>query len=220
MYEIILFDLDGTITDSGLGITNSVAYALKKMNIEIGNRSTLYKFIGPPLRESFMQLYNVPEDHIKTAIAFYREYYQDKGMFENKVYEGIEELLKALKTSNKKLVVATSKPELFATKILKYFNLTQYFDAICGANMDETRIKKDEVIQYAIETVGATDTSRILMVGDREHDVLGAKKHKIDVAGVLFGFGSRDELKEAGATYIVKDVSELKKICLRKVTNA
>ena len=174
MYDVILFDLDGTLTDSALGITNSVAYSLKKYGIEVADRTELYKFIGPPLQESFEKYYSFSPEEAKRAVEYYREYYREKGIFENVVYEGIESLLKMLYASGKTLLVATSKPEEFAKTILKHFNLEKYFTYIAGANMDGTRTKKDEVICYALQNGHISDRSKVLMVGDREHDILGA----------------------------------------------
>lgn len=209
MYDVILFDLDGTLTDSGLGITNSVAYSLKKYGIEVADRAELYKFIGPPLKESFEKYYGFSAEELKKAVEYYREYYTDKGMFENSVYEGIEELLKEIRKAGKMAVVATSKPEIFARKILEHFGLAKYFSYIVGANMDETRTKKDEVISYVLESCDIPDKSKVLMIGDREHDILGAKRNGLDSLGVLFGFGNREELKKAGADYIAETVKDI-----------
>ncbi len=209
MYDVILFDLDGTLTDSGPGITNSVAYSLKKYGIEVADREELYKFIGPPLKESFEKYYGFSAEESKKAVEYYREYYTDKGMFENSVYEGIEELLKEIRKAGKMAVVATSKPEIFARKILEHFGLAKYFSYIVGANMDETRTKKDEVISYVLESCDIPDKSKVLMIGDREHDILGAKRNGLDSLGVLFGFGNREELKKAGADYIAETVKDI-----------
>lgn len=209
MYDVILFDLDGTLTDSGLGITNSVAYSLKKFGIEIDDRTELYKFIGPPLRESFEKYYGFSPEEARKAVEYYREYYTDKGLFENTVYEGIEELLKEIRDSGKRAIVATSKPEVFAKRILEHFGLAKYFAYIVGANLDETRTKKDEVIAHVLESCEIPDRSKVLMVGDREHDILGAKKMGLDSLGVLFGYGDYEELKRAGATYIAETVRDI-----------
>ena len=211
MYDIVLFDLDGTLTDPGLGITNSVAYALKKWNIEVADRTTLYKFIGPPLSDSFKRYYGFSEEDSLKAIEYYREYFRDKGIFENEVYEGVVDLLETLRAQGKKVVLATSKPEGFAKTILEHFQLAKYFDFVAGASMDESRNKKGAVIAYALESCGITDKSAVVMVGDREHDVLGAKENDLDSIGVLFGYGSREELEAAGATYIAETVSDILK---------
>lgn len=211
MYQIILFDLDGTITDPGVGITNSVAYALKKWNITVSDRNDLYKFIGPPLQDSFREFYQFSPEECHQAVEYYREYYSQKGIFENKVYPDIEETLQLLKQANKKLLIATSKPEDYAVQILEHFHLAKYFDHICGANMDGTRTKKSDVINYALNTAGFSNPSQVIMVGDRKHDILGAKENRIDSVGVLFGYGNLDELQDAGATYIAQTPKDILK---------
>lgn len=209
MYNTILFDLDGTLTDPGLGITNSVAYALKKWGIEVEDRTTLYPFIGPPLMYSFQTFYGFSAEQSERAVEYYREYFREKGMLENEVYEGVEEMLKSLKSAGKRLIIATSKPEEFAVKILEHFGLAQYFEYIAGATMDAGRNKKGDVIAYALKSCGITDLSGVVMVGDREHDVLGAKENGLDSIGVLFGYGSREELEAAGATYVAETVGDI-----------
>ena len=210
MYQTVFFDLDGTLTDSAPGITNSVAHALKKWKIEVEDHSTLNVFVGPPLAESFAKYYGFTPEECKKAIAYYREYYTDRGMFENSVYPGIEELLAHLKNTGRKVVVATSKPEMFAVKILEHFHLAQYFDRIAGASMDGSRVEKADVLRYAIEA-GGYDLSEAVMVGDRENDIRGARENQLRSIGVLYGYGSRAELEEAGADKIVETVEELKK---------
>lgn len=203
-YKYYLFDLDGTITNSELGITNSVKHALKKRGIIETDQALLRKFVGPPLAESFMKYYGFSAEEAKENIAFYREYYTNGGMFENEVYEGILELLQKLKAEEKILIVATSKPELFAKQILEHFELAKYFDLIAGASMDETRVQKDEVIAYALDLYGVKQNSPdMVMIGDRENDIWGAKRNGLDSIGVLFGFGDYEELHTAGADYIV-----------------
>ena len=209
MYSTIFFDLDGTLTDPGVGITNSVAYALKKWDIEVSERSLLYPFIGPPLSDSFQQYFGFSKEDSMKAIEYYREYFRDRGIFENEVYDGVHELLTALRTEGKKIVLATSKPEGFARTILKHFDLMKYFDFVAGTSMDESRNKKGQVIAYALESLGITDRSTVVMVGDREHDVIGAKENGLDSIGVLFGYGSREELENAGATYIAELVGDI-----------
>ena len=209
MYNVILFDLDGTLTDPGLGITNSVAYALKKRNINVTDRTSLYKFIGPPLQDSFSQFYGFSQDECMAAIEDYREYFRDKGIYENELYEGIEELLKELKDAEKKIILATSKPEEFAIRILKYFHIDKYFDFIAGATMDGTRSIKADVIRFALEQFGITDLSTTVMIGDRKYDILGAAQVGIDSIGVLYGYGDYQELKGADATYIAERVTDI-----------
>lgn len=208
MYKTVLFDLDGTLTDPGLGITSSVAYALKKYGIEVEEREKLYSFIGPPLSDSFKKYYGFSDEKAMEAIMYYREYFKDKGIFENEVYEGIIMLLKKIKASGRKIVLATSKPEEFALRILEHFELTEYFDVVAGASMDEKRNKKGDVIKYALEK-GNFTSEYAVMIGDREHDVLGAQENGIDTIGVLYGYGSRDELEKAGAMYIAETVKDI-----------
>lgn len=209
MYDYFLFDLDGTLTDPGLGITNSVAYALEKYHIKVEDRRELYPFIGPPLWRSFSEFYGFDEEKTKEAVGFYREYFSEKGLFENEVYEGIPEVLSQLKQAGKKLLVATSKPEEFTNRILEHFGLAEYFDFVAGATMDETRNEKADIIAYALEQIADADKSKIVMVGDRKFDILGARENGIDSIGVLYGYGSRAELEEAQATYIVEKPEEL-----------
>ncbi len=214
MYDIVLFDFDGTIIDSGMGITNSVMYALKKFGIEVEDRASLYKFIGPPLYKSFMNFYGFSEEKAHLGVDYYREYYSEKGVFENEVYDGIEELIEELHKKGKKLILATSKPEIFARKILEHIGLAKYFTFIAGSEMSHSRVDKNEVIEYAFENCGIMDYSNAIMIGDREFDVLGAKHFNMDSIGVLFGYGCRQELERAGATYIVEkalDVLEIVK---------
>ena len=213
MYQTILFDLDGTLTDSAEGITNSVAYALKRWEIEVTDKTELHKFVGPPLIDSFQKYYGFSEKEAKEAVAVFQEYYREKGIFENEVYPGISEMLQQLKSRGKKLIVATSKPEVFAVRVMEHFHLDTYFDIVAGALTDETRTKKSEVIQYALERAGITDVSELIMVGDREHDVFGAKAFGMDCIGVLYGYGSREELENAGAAYIVENVADILEIC-------
>ena len=208
-YDLVLMDLDGTLTDPGLGITNSVAHALEKRNIKVSDRTALYKFIGPPLQDSFEQFYGFSQDECMAAIEDYREYFSDKGIFENELYDGIEELLQSLKAAGKKVVLATSKPEEFAIKILKYFQIDSYFDFIAGATMDGTRSRKVDVIRYALEQLGITNLSTTVMIGDRKYDILGAADAGIDSIGVLYGYGNYQELEAAGATYIVEKVTDI-----------
>ena len=211
MYTHIFFDLDGTLTDPALGITNSFIHALKFYGLPVPSYEELCKLIGPPLPYSFENTFGFAPDKAMEAVAKYREYFSTKGLYENKVYEGIPELLQTLKNQGHHLVVATSKPEEYSIKILEHFNLARYFDHICGSLMDESRSKKSEVIAYALECcrLGEGDKDKVLMVGDRFHDIEGAKANGIKSCGVLFGYGSRRELQDAGANYIVKSVKEL-----------
>ena len=213
-YELVLFDPDGTLTDPCEGITNSVAYALEKFGIHTEDKRELAKFIGPPLLESFNKFYGFDEEQSWQALTYYREYFTEKGIMENFVYDGIEELLQALLDGGKVLCVATSKPEPFAKTILDSFKLSRYFKYIAGADLAETRAKKDEVIEYALRQCEVTDRSKVIMVGDREHDIFGAAKCSLHSIGVLFGYGNREELESAGATYIAETVDDIAKIIL------
>lgn len=209
MYDVVLFDLDGTITDSGLGITNSVRYALNRYSIEVRDNSELECFIGPPLNESFEKFYGFTKEEASNAVSVYREYYREKGIYENLVYDGIEKLLREIRDKGKTAAVATSKPELFARQILDHFGLSEYFAYIGGANMNETRTDKAEVIDYVLDELKITDKSKVVMVGDREHDIIGARKNGLDSIGVLFGYGSREELENAEATHIAPTVEDI-----------
>ncbi len=215
MKEHILFDLDGTLTDPGLGITNSVIYALKKFNITPPANEELYCFIGPPLLESFQKYYGLDKQESVKAVEYYREYYVPTGMFENGVYEGIEDLLIKLTGNGKKVYLATSKPEVFAIKILEHYSLAKYFTFIGGSTLDETRTDKADVITYVLDSCGLSDKENIIMVGDRYHDITGANKNGLDSIGVLFGYGNEEELTLAGSTYIAKDVSSLTELLLQ-----
>lgn len=214
--QYIFFDLDGTLTDSQEGITKSAAYALKHFGIEVEELSQLRFFIGPPLMDSFMNHFGFSEEKAAEAVKYFREYFNATGKFENRVYDGIPQVLERLKTAGKTLVVATSKAELFAKQILEHFELAKYFDKVYGADMEGTRCHKDQVIAYALEEMQLTDVSQVIMVGDKEHDVLGAKRNGIDTIGVLFGFGSRQELEESGAAVIVETVEEIGNVILGK----
>ena len=208
-YQYLLFDLDGTLTDSSAGITNSVAYALKKFGIEVEDRSTLFPFIGPPLIETFMRLYHMSYEDGLRAVEYYREYFGDRGIFENAPYEGIAEMLSFLQSAGKRLILATSKPEVYARRILEHFDLDKYFHFIAGATFDESRSEKWDVIEYALTSCNIDRTTAV-MIGDRKHDMIGAKKTGLDAIGVLWGFGDRAELEETGADIILESVADLK----------
>lgn len=208
MAEYIFFDLDGTLTDPALGITNCIMYALEKMGKEIPPRESLYRFIGPPLLDAFQEYLGMTEAEAREAIRLYRERFSTVGLFENTPYAGISEALAEIKESGKKLCLATSKPEEFAVRILDHFDLSKYFDKACGASMDENRSTKDAVIKYALDQLGCR-SDEVLMIGDRHHDIIGAAVHGIDAVGVLWGYGSREEFEEAGAKYIVSSIPEM-----------
>ncbi|HEM2826128.1 TPA: HAD family hydrolase [Streptococcus suis] len=213
MYQTILFDLDGTLTDSGQGILNSVAYALEKMGIEEPDTANLNRFIGPPLYESFLRFYQLNPEDTQSAVDAFRVYFKEKGMFENQLYPGIIPLLEELRTAGKTLVIATSKPEIFAKQILEHFGIAHYFDVIAGASLDSSRISKADVIGYAINQLEAFPKHAV-MIGDREHDIEGARMHQLPAIGVLYGYGNKQEFEKAGATMIVETVQDLKRVLL------
>ncbi len=213
--DVILFDLDGTLTDPGEGITKSVNYALEAFGIHTKNLDDLYKFIGPPLMESFMEFYGFDKEQARKGVDKYREYFRDSGIYENKKYEGIDELLRKLKEEGRQLILATSKPRIFAEVILEHFGLAKYFSCVCGSELDGTRDRKGEVIRFALEAAGIMELNRVVMVGDRKHDVLGAIEAGVDCIGVTYGYGSREELENAGASFIADSVEELGRLLLK-----
>ena len=211
MTDTVFFDLDGTLTDPSLGITNSVMHALERMGREIPPREELFTFIGPPLITQFMEYCHISKAEAEQAVVFYREHFSEIGLFENTPYPGVHESLGNIRTAGKKICLATSKPELFAKRILDRFGLTPYFDYVCGATMGEQRTAKKDVIEYALGISGSLRESTV-MVGDRRHDIEGAKACGMRSIGVLWGFGSREELVEAGADRIADSFGELEKI--------
>ena len=212
MKKTILFDLDGTLTDSGEGIINCVIYALERFGLPIPAREELRYFVGPPLHESFIKQ-GVPADRAEDAVAIYRERYVPTGMFENTPYPGVRELLENLKKEGHTLFVASSKPEWMCADILKHFDLANYFDMICGATMDTSRTNKEAVIEYLIQENGKTDN--MIMVGDTKFDVLGAKAHNIPCIGVSWGYGSVAEMQESGAIAIAETMDELENLLMK-----
>lgn len=209
MFQSILFDLDGTLTDAAPGITNSVKYALSKFGIHETDDKKFRKFLGPPLISSFMEFYGFSKEKAQKAVEYYREYFVPHGIFENEVYSGIPKLLQKLKADGKTLIIATSKPETFAVQIAEHFEIDSYFDLIAGSNLDNTRSKKAQVIEYALETLGILDRAHAVMIGDREHDIKGAKKTGLRSIGVLYGYASPGELENAGADFTANSPEEL-----------
>lgn len=209
MFQSILFDLDGTLTDAAPGITNSVKYALSKFGIDETDDNKLRKFLGPPLISSFMEFYGFSKEKAQKAVEYYREYFVPHGIFENEVYSGIPKLLQKLKADGKTLIIATSKPETFAVQIAEHFEIDSYFDLIAGSNLDNTRSKKAQVIEYALETLGILDRAHAVMIGDREHDIKGAKKTGLRSIGILYGYASPGELENAGADFTANSPEEL-----------
>ncbi len=210
--EYIFLDLDGTITDSREGIINCFEYALNYFGIEVGNRADLEQFIGPPLEQSFREGFGFDKEKAEQAVAKYRERFVPIGLYENLVYDGMEDALQKLKEAGKVLIVATSKPEYMAKKILAHFGLDGYFDDICGSDDDQNRSKKDEVIRYALKKHGISNVDDVLMVGDRKFDVIGAAECGLKCMGVLYGYGDREELEAAGAAYIAETVEDMAQI--------
>ena len=209
MDRYILFDLDGTVTDPELRITLSVAYALKHFGIEVEDVSSLRKFIGPPLHDSFIDFYGFSKENAMEAVDKYRERFAVTGIFENEPYDGIHQLLAGLKDVGYTLAIASSKPEVFTRRIIEHFELAPYFTEVCGSELDGSRTDKAEVITYVLEKLGNPTVENVVMVGDRKHDILGAKKNNLTSIGVLYGFGNEAELQEAGADYIATTVSDI-----------
>lgn len=208
-YDVILFDLDGTLTDPAEGITNSVEYALKYYGITVENKSELECFIGPPLYASFEKYYGFSKEKAIEAVAKYREYFGTKGIFENRLFDGVKEFLEELKNNGFKIVLATSKPEVYALKILEHFDIERYFDCVVGSLLSGERVDKADVINECLKRLKNINAKNCVMIGDREHDIIGAKKNNMDSIGVLFGYGDRKELESANADYIVSSFEEI-----------
>lgn len=212
MWKTILFDLDGTLTDSGEGIMNSVTVALEYYGIPIPDRQTLRVFVGPPLHEMFVK-FGVPADKADEAVEVFRSRYNTIGKFENIPYPGIPEMLADLREKGFRLLVATSKPETTAIEVLEHFDLAKYFERICGASLDRSRDTKEKVIEYLLEHYGAK--GEMVMVGDTAYDVTGAAFHNIPCIGVTWGYGKVEDMANAGAVRIAETVSELQKILMQ-----
>lgn len=203
-YDYIAFDLDGTLTDPEVGLVKGFMYAFDRVGIKYDDPKALRRYIGPPLHEEWKREYGFTEEETARAIAIFREYYDQHGWAENRVYEGIVELLEALKAMGKTIVLATSKPENTARRIMSLFGLDKYFDFCGGASTSSTRDKKWEVLEYSLLSVGATDRSRCILIGDRKYDAEGASIYGIDSIGVLWGHGSEEEIVSSGFTYVAK----------------
>lgn len=222
MYQYLLFDLDGTLTDSAEGIIKCVQYALEKVGIIENDIEKLKVFVGPPLQESFKMVYGFDDETTEKAIVYYRERFKPIGMFENAVYDGIPELLKTMKEHGKINLIASSKPEVFVKRILEHFDIAQYFDIIVGASLDESRNSKEAVIEEALFQLKMTDQNgqysddKCVMIGDRKYDINGAKYFGLRSIGVSYGFAPEGELEEAGAEVIVDTVEELTQVLLSK----
>ena len=209
VYKYVLFDLDGTLTDPYEGISKSVKYALESFGIEENDEEILKKFIGPPLKESFMKFYGFDEDKAFEAVKKYRERYITTGVYENAMIDGVKDTLAILKEKGIRIYLATSKPQPLAEVILKHFGITEYFDFIGGADFNYSRDEKWQVIEYVFESAGIKDRENAIMIGDRMHDIIGAKKTGIKSLCVLCGYGSREEFIEYGADYIAENISDI-----------
>lgn len=218
MKKYLLFDLDGTLTDPKKGICTCVQYALASLGIEEPDLDKLEPFIGPPLKESFMKYYGLDEAGAEAAIVKYRERFRDTGIFENKLYGGIPEMLNALNSQGMYMAVASSKPTEFVQRILEHFKIAKYFRVVVGSEMDGTRAKKEEVIEEALKQLFGNwpvEKTKVYMIGDRSYDAEGARKAGVECVGVTYGYGSMEELREAKCDYIVRSVEELQKFLLR-----
>ena len=213
-WHAVLFDLDGTLTDPKRGITRAVQYALRKRGISPPEANDLEPFIGPPLEQSFRERLGLDASDARRAVEDYREYFSQKGLYENEVYDGIPALLSALRDSGRRVCLATSKPTLFAERILEHFDLTKYFDLVVGSNLDGTHVEKALVIGTALAGVGGVLPERVVMVGDRMHDVHGARSNGIAAIAVTYGYGTREELRAASPTSLAETVDELRHLLL------
>ena len=212
-YPYIIFDLDGTLTDSGPGVMNAVTYALERFGVEVPDKTALRAFVGPPLRESFRRFGGLSPEKADEAILVFREYYEPTGIFENSVYPGMEAALSRLKAAGRTLAVATSKLDVTSYRVLDHFGLSPYFDVVAGSRADGTLSEKAEVLEYALTRlgIGAADA---LMVGDRKYDVEGAAKNGVECMGVLYGYGSEEELLSAGAICLAETPADIARLIL------
>lgn len=210
-YEYLLFDLDGTVTDSEEGILNSVRHCLTHYRISPPEPEILKKFIGPPLVQSLQKYYDFDPDQATYAVKVYREYFRKKGMYENKLYPGMAPMLKKLHRAGKINILATAKPTFFAKKIVKHFKIHTYFRDVIGSNLDGTRMEKKEIIQYILDLYPEIPVKKFIMIGDRVHDVQGAIHHNMDTIWVRYGYGDEEEIKPYTPTYIAESVHDLAK---------
>lgn len=222
MYQYCLFDLDGTLTDPREGITKCVQYALHHYGIEEPDLKKLEPFIGPPLTDSFMQFYGFPEKKAWEACAVYRERFIPIGAYENKVFEGVSEMLQQMKEKGIQIAIASSKPEVSVRKILEHFDLMQYFDVVVGSALDGSHGRKEEIVERALSELGVQALSdedrysQCAMVGDRKFDICGAKTQGVTAVGVSFGFADEGELEQAGADYIVDSIEEMAQLLMKE----
>jgi len=208
-YKHILFDLDGTLTDPAEGITKCIAYALEAKGIHTADLSTLKPLIGPPLKESFMRQFGFEETEALACVEKYRERFSTLGLYENLLFDRVPELLEGLKTKDYRVYLATSKPEIFAHQILKHFQIDKYFDFAGGSTLDDTRPTKTSVIQYVMENANLSNPADCIMIGDRKHDLIGAKETGMDAIAVLYGYGSKEELEKECPSYLLESVGDL-----------
>ncbi|MET0721474.1 MAG: HAD family hydrolase [Tardiphaga sp.] len=206
--DTVFFDLDGTLSDPKIGITASIQYALQKFDIPVPSQDELTWCIGPPLHASFKALLGTTDADADRAVDFYRERFGDVGLYENTLYAGIEETLTAVAAAGRRLFVATSKPHVFADRIIDHFGLRRHFGRVFGSELDGTRVHKTNLLRYALEET-STDPARAMMIGDRKHDIIGAANNGIATIGVLYGYGSRAELVEAGAGQLCASPGEI-----------
>ncbi len=217
MYQYLMFDLDGTLTDPREGITRSVQYALRHMGIEETDLTKLEPFIGPPLLESFTEYYDFSMEQAREAVEYYREYFRVTGVYQNRLFDGVPELLADLKSHGKVIATASSKPEPFVRLILEHFHVDAYFDHICGGSMDESRLSKEDVIEELLCSrmrLPKEEWKHVLMIGDRRHDVEGAAKFGIPCLGRSMGVAAEGELEKAGAVLVVDSMEEIRTFIL------
>lgn len=212
MKKYLLFDLDGTLINTYEGIVKCVYYALNSLEIEESEPEKLKRFIGPPLEYSFKNYYNLNDTGVRKAIEKYRERYSEKGIYECKPYDGMKELLSKCYEDKRIICLATAKPQPFAEKILEMFDLKKYFSVIVGASLDNSFVEKSDIVAKVLSDLGDVPKSEMIMIGDREHDIIGAKNNGIESIGIKYGFAEIGEFEEAGANYIVENVEELVKL--------
>ncbi len=210
-YDVIAFDLDGTLTNPERGLIASFEYAFKKMGVDYGTRESLKRFIGPPIYEEWQKEFGFTPEESSRALLIFREFFSVYGWWDNELYEGAPHMLEELRSAGKKIILATSKPEMFARKIVKLFDIEKYFDFVGGAATDKTRDKKHEVLKYSLDSVGVTDYGSVILVGDRIYDAEGAHMLGIDSMGVLYGHGTAEEIEKSGFTLVAATVSDIVK---------
>lgn len=213
-YSVIAFDLDGTLTNPEHGLIGTFEYALGKMGLDYGTRESLKRFIGPPLFDEWQKEFGISPEESTRALGYFKEYYEVDGWWDNEVYPGVPEMLEALFAAGKRIILASSKPERFARKILEKFGLAKYFKFIGGAVDDKIRDKKHEVLSYSLESIGSPPLSEVILIGDRRFDAEGAKICGVDSAAVLYGHGSEQELRSSGFNYILRDTREVLELLL------